>query len=91
VVIKWSPRAEREFRALVHFLELRSHAGASRVASRILKRVDDLLLIPEQGVPVGRGTRRLEVTRTPYLIFYRVKNGEVIVIGVVHAKQRRRA
>ncbi|MCR6644081.1 MAG: type II toxin-antitoxin system RelE/ParE family toxin [Terricaulis sp.] len=91
MVITWSPRATREFRAIVSYLEKRSRAGASRVTSRILKRVDDLLLIPEQGAPVGRGTRRLEVTRTPYLVFYRVMDDEIVLIGIVHGKRRRRA
>ncbi|HRE43352.1 MAG TPA: type II toxin-antitoxin system RelE/ParE family toxin [Terricaulis sp.] len=90
MVITWSPRAAREFRAIVTYLSARSRSGASRVTSRILKRIDDLLLIPEQGAPIGRGARRLEVTRTPYLIFYRIMNDEIVLIGIVHGKRRRR-
>lgn len=91
MVIVWTPRARREFRSLIAYTEKRSPQGASRIASRILKRVDDLLLFSDQGVDVGRGLQRLEVTKTPYLLFYRVKGDAVVVIGIVHGRRKRRS
>jgi plasmid stabilization system protein ParE len=90
MVIDWSPRARREFARLVSRTEQHSPKGAARIASRILERVDDLLTLADQGTPVGRNVRRLDVTRTPYLVFYRVKNETITVIGIVHGRQRRR-
>lgn len=73
------------------YIEKRSPNGASRVARRILKRVEDLSVFAEQGVPVGRDTRRLDVGQTPYLVFYRIKADRVIVIGIVHGRRKRRS
>lgn len=90
-MIEWSHRARAELQSLVAYTKKRSPRGAARTMQRILKRVDDLNQFPEQGTAVGRGTYRLGVAQTPYLIFYRLKGGKIIVIGIVHGRRKRRS
>ena len=59
------------------------------MASAIVDAVDRLAAHPAVGRP-GRvpGTRELVVSRTPYVIPYRVREGVVEILRVVHARRR---
>ena len=63
--------------------------AARRVASALVASVDRLSEHPGIGRP-GRipGTRELVVSRTPYLIPYRVRDGVVEILRVFHARRR---
>ena len=63
--------------------------AARRVASALVASVDRLSEYPGIGRP-GRipGTRELVVSRTPYLIPYRVRDGVVEILRVFHARRR---
>jgi len=63
--------------------------AARRVASAIFNAVDRLSDHPASGRP-GRvpGTRELVVSRTPYVIPYRVRAGCVEILRVFHARRR---
>jgi toxin ParE1/3/4 len=64
-------------------------AAAQRLRARIIQQVASLATMPNRGRP-GRvvGTRELVVTRTPYIVAYRVRAGTVEVLRVVHGAQR---
>ena len=74
------------------YLRERSKAGADRVAGRIRKRIADLAQFPDQGTASRRrrGARQIYVTKTPYIVVYRVTSEEVQILAVIHAKQRKR-
>jgi toxin ParE1/3/4 len=63
--------------------------AARRVASAIVGAVDRLAAHPAAGRP-GRvpGTRELIVSRTPYVIPYRVREGVIEILRVFHARRR---
>ena len=63
--------------------------AARRVASAIVDAVDRLAAHPAVG-RAGRvaGTRELVVSRTPYVIPYRVREGVVEILRVFHARRR---
>lgn len=87
----WGEGARLDFERAIAFLEEKSPAAARRIGDRILAAVSLLERFPEIA-PASRhrGLRQLVVTRTPYLVIYRVHAGSVEVRAVVHAKQRRR-
>jgi plasmid stabilization system protein ParE len=58
-------------------------------AERILAAAARLAEFPETGRPGRRaGTRELVVSRTPYLVPYRVRGEFVEVLRVLHGRQR---
>ncbi|MES1197473.1 MAG: type II toxin-antitoxin system RelE/ParE family toxin [Pseudomonadota bacterium] len=89
--IRYTKRALRDLSHLELFLKAHSPRGASRVASRIRKRINDLELFPYQGSPAKQGRRMLVVTQTPYLVIYRATDVEVQILTIIHASQRRRS
>lgn len=89
--IVWGDAGRREFDAAIAFVRSQSPAGAARVGERILAAITLLERFPELA-PASRhrGLRQLVVTRTPYLVIYRIHNDRIETSAVVHAKQKRR-
>jgi len=64
------------------------------VAERTIDRIQNAVLLlgefPEMGAKVDEtGLRKLVVSDTPYVAFYRVLGDSVSIRGVFHARQRR--
>lgn len=89
--VVWEDAAKQDFDAAIAFLEEQSPSAARRIGDRILRAVSLLEDFPEIA-PASRhrGLRQLVVTRTPYLVIYRVHDDSVEIRAVVHAKQKRR-
>ncbi len=68
MVIVWSERAKRDFRTLSIYTARHSPRGAGKISARILKRIADIVEMPEQGSLLPKQLRRLEMTRTPSLV-----------------------
>lgn len=90
-MIVWSARAKRDFDALCAYTAAESPKGAKRIASRILKRIDDLATMPLQGSLLPKGLRRLDITRTPYLLIFRVDDDAIRLVRILHGKRNRRS
>jgi toxin ParE1/3/4 len=90
--IVWGDGARLDFSRIITFLDQRSPAAARRIGDRILAAVALLERFPEIAPASSRhrGLRQLVVTRSPYLVIYRVHAQNVEIRAVVHAKQRRR-
>jgi plasmid stabilization system protein ParE len=87
--VLWADSARRDFDTAM--ATERSPAAADRIGERILSAVSLLEDFPEIAqASQHRGLRQLVVVRTPYLVVYRVQNGEVEIRAVVHAKRKRR-
>lgn len=91
MVIVWSARASRDFESLVAYTAARSPKGAKRIADRILKRIDDLVTMPEQGSILPKDLRRLDITRTPYLLIFKIERDEIRLVRVLHGRRDRRS
>lgn len=84
--IGWSPRAVRHLEAARAYIARDNPAAATSVTQRIVAQVEGLVAFsPNMGRP-GRiaGTRELVITRTPYVVVYRVTQEEVQVLAVIH-------
>lgn len=87
--IRYTKRALRDLLAIETYIEQHSPKGAARIGARIRKRIDDLELFPEQGAPSEKqGVRLLVVTRTPYVVLYRVRK-DVEILTILHGFRRR--
>ena len=90
--VRFLARAAQDLARIAERTRTESPAGAARIGARLKKRADDLTLFPEQGTLSPRtGLREIYVTRTPYILIYRVAANQVQIITIVHAKQRRRS
>jgi toxin ParE1/3/4 len=87
--IVWTAAALRDLAAIREFIAADNPRAADRQVQLILSGVTTLLQFPQIGRP-GRviGTNELVISRTPYLVPYRLR-GEIIEIArVLHARQR---
>jgi len=63
--------------------------AADRQVERVLAAVAGLLRFPEIGRPGRRaGTRELVVSRTPYVVAYRLRADAIEILRVMHGRQR---
>lgn len=91
MVIIWSERAKRDFDSLVAYTRKHSPRGAERMVTRILKRIDDLASMPHQGSLLPKNLRRLEITKTPYLLIFRVRGDAIHLLTILHGRRNRRS
>lgn len=89
MVVEWLPAARRNLRDIVDRISEDNPATAREVAETILARVGRLSTHPHLGRP-GRveGTRELVVGGTPFVVPYIVRREAVIVLRVLHGRQR---
>ncbi|KRE13770.1 hypothetical protein ASE66_16415 [Bosea sp. Root483D1] len=87
--LRWTKRALAEIDAIFAYVSTDSPTAAERLALLIETKVQSLLDHPNLGRP-GRvdGTREFVVTGTPYILPYRVRNGRVEILAVLHASQQ---
>ena len=87
--IVWTARALRDLASLREYIYREWPAAAERQIERILTAVERLTRLPRSGRP-GRqtGTRELVISRTPYLVAYRIRGDFIEVLAVLHGRQR---
>ncbi|CAE6849821.1 hypothetical protein LMG22931_07646 [Paraburkholderia nemoris] len=74
--------------AIFDYIEEDSPHAAVVVDDRIRVQIRQLLQFPETGRP-GRieGTRELVISRTPYIVAYRITGDTVRILRVLHGAQ----
>jgi len=88
--VRWTEPAAQDLTQICDYLSERGNSGvARRAAISIVDTVGSLAQFPERG-RVGRktGTRELILPNSPYVAIYRVENGAVEVLRVLHGAQR---
>ncbi len=86
----WSPNAIDDLVALRAYIEQENTAAARRVALHIIENVETLLpKSPGMGRP-GRvpGTRELVISRTPFIVAYRVIGNTIQILRIFHGARR---
>jgi toxin ParE1/3/4 len=86
--IGWLPEAVHDLVEIRCYIAEAHPAAAAQVAKRILDTVAYLSEHPGIG-RAGRlpSTRELVIPGLPYIVPYRVKGGEIEILGVLHAAQ----
>ena len=87
--VRYAPRARDDLDQIHAYLNERSPAAATAVLKRIRDRIDELADLPLIG-PITElpGVRGLSIVRYPYKVYYRVIEGEVLIL---HVRDLRRA
>lgn len=85
----WTRRSLRDVESIFNYISQEREESARTVVSRIQKSVQSLAFHPFMGRE-GRkpGTRELVVLKTPYVVVYRVKEGQTQILRVLHGAQR---
>lgn len=86
--IGWTEEALNDLSSIRDFIAEDSESRASLTIQRILDAVERLALHPNLGRS-GRvaGTRELIVPRTQFLLIYKVREGGIRVLTVLHGRQ----
>lgn len=90
MTVIWAKKAYDDLDAIADYLASLSHEAAENTITRIQKAALLLSDFPSMGTKFDEtGLRRVVVSGTPYVIFYRVVGDSVSIRGVFHARQRR--
>jgi toxin ParE1/3/4 len=71
------------------YIAARDPQAAAAMAARIREAIDGLRPFPERGRP-GRvaGTRELVIPTTPFVVAYRIGDGQIEILAIVHGARR---
>lgn len=86
--LAWSPFAIEDRTRIFDWIEADNPSSAIAVDTRIAQATGRLSRFPESGRP-GRveGTRELVIVRTSYIAAYRIADGTVTILRVLHSAQ----
>lgn len=85
----FTPRARKDLWEIGDYIARDSRSAAARFVARLEMRCTALVSAPDR-YPFAHGHRETGIRRAPYrdyLIFYRVSNGSVQILRVLHAAQ----
>ena len=87
--LEWSAYALADRIAIFDYIEADSPRAAVAVDDRIREQAETLAHFPNSGRP-GRieGTRELVISRTPYIVAYRITENTVRILRVLHGARR---
>ncbi len=84
--VRYTLPALADLAEILDYLAPRSPQGAARVQSRIKSFIELLSTHPFIGTRTDDPTiRRLVVTPYPYLVFYEVTEGEIVIHNIRHS------
>ena len=87
--IRWTKRAIRSLTSIHEFISKDSPSAAARVAAAVLDATVQIERFPQSGRPGRRkGTRELVVPGLPYIIPYRIVNGVILILSVIHTSRK---
>jgi len=87
--IIWREKAEIDVREILEFIAQDNVAAAYKIYDILKNKVAMLGEYPEMGrVWRVSGTRELIITRTPYIVAYRIKDNDIQILRVLHGSQK---
>lgn len=88
-MLVWLRRAINDRDAQLDFIAQDNPLAAVSQGDRIDEQVDILLQHPQMGRP-GRkqGTRELVISRTPFIVVYRLKGRRIELLRLLHGAQK---
>jgi len=89
VKIRWTAVAADDLKSVHEYLSEHAPGRADAIINRILSSIDVLEQYPNLGRK-GRleGTRELVITGTPFIVFYRLQENQIEILGVLHAARK---
>ena len=88
-MLVWLRRAVQDRDAQLDYIAQDNPMAAVAMGDRIAEQIDMLLQHPGMGRP-GRkqGTRELVISRTPFIVVYRIKVRRIELLRVLHSAQQ---
>ena len=88
--LRWTRLAERDLDDIAVYIGQDSPAAAARVVLEIIERTETSLA---RHIAMGRsgrvlGTRELVIAGLPYIVPYRVRDGVIEILRVLHTSRR---
>ncbi len=88
--LRWTRLAEADLDSIADYIGQDSPVAAARVILELIDQTETLLT---RHVAMGRpgrviGTRELVIGQLPYIIPYRVREGEIEILRVLHTSRR---
>ena len=88
MTVRWSRRAQTDLADIFAYIAADNEEAAGRVVDRLYGAGQSLAQFPQRGRPARLvGRRELVVDR--YVITYRVRRDEVLILAVEHGAQRK--
>lgn len=88
MIFVWLPTAIQNRHDLIDRIAEENLRAAIEHDERIEKQIDQLLTNPEIGRAGRRkGTRELVISRTPFIVVYRIKARHIVIVRLLHTSQ----
>lgn len=85
--VNWSDEAISDLMQIADYIDQFNPPAAARLSVRLIEAVATLAEFPDRGRRRNDGFREL-VAVSPYVVRYRVEDGEVRIYGVRHGARR---
>lgn len=87
--LEWSWFALADRDEIFNYIEADNPRAATAMDELIGRQIERLAEFPESG-RIGRvdGTRELVISRTPYLVAYRIVGGAVLILRILHGSRQ---
>ncbi|MBB3118501.1 type II toxin-antitoxin system RelE/ParE family toxin [Pseudoduganella violacea] len=90
MLLAWTTRARKEPWAAIERIARNAPEAALRQLLSIERQTDMLLRFPELGRPGAiPGTRELVISRSPFIVLYQIKAGEIEILRFLHTARLR--
>ncbi len=87
--VRYSRRAVADLVAIAEYIREHNPSAAAAVEKRIQDSIDQLEAFPFKGRPTDDpAVRMFPIVRYPYLVFYEVMDGEIVVHHIRHGRRR---
>jgi addiction module RelE/StbE family toxin len=87
--VRWTEAASDDLEGVADYLLEHASATATRDVRAIYEAAEGLVDFPRRGRPGRRaGTRELVLSPLPYLIVYRIAEKDVLIVRILHSRQR---
>lgn len=88
-MLNWSPKAGADRDAQLAGIDQDNASAAITQGDRIAEQIEILIQNPQMG-RAGRkkGTRELAISRTSFVVVYRVKGDTIQIIRLLHSSQK---
>ena len=87
--VRYTPRAFADREAIFTYLDRRNPRAAREIKAFIKKSMSELSRFPKRFKFIEEiGAHALWLGRYPYVVYYRVRADEVIIVHIRHAAQR---
>lgn len=84
----FNPHARQELKDATLYFDNIDPALATDFADEVARTISLILRFPEAWPRITRSARRCRTQRSPYALLYRIWNGQIEILAVMHLSRR---